>query len=479
MKSIDEILSGHDVETIISELKNKTIYVPAWSLVLRDYEPKLHRIVTDHNNRRDRIRKDGTKENASRIHIGLEKLLTKRISEFTFAIPVKRNYGNIGDDKSKQQIVDAIEKVYRHAHINSENIKRGIAYYASCEICTVWYAVKKENDLYGFHSKYKLKCRTYSPMDGVELYPYFDEYGDMLAMSFYYEHEAYEGVYIEFFETYTATRHFKWKRASGNKGWEEVLRSTDGEGNEVAGEEIMLGKIPAVYMYRPRPVFDGLSYIREELEYTLSRHSDAVAYNAAPVLKIAGSVQGEERKGESKRIYRVENGGDVSYVSWAQSIEAVKFHVEQMLSLFFMQAQIPDISFDAMSKLGNIGYDARQTLLTDVHLKIGDESGNWYEFFERENNVIKAFLKLMNPEWASRMDDIDIQNKITPFIQNDEKSEITNRMSANGGKAIESQLESIQRFGRSRNSQETLAQIQKEEAAAQEKRINSLFEGAI
>ena len=43
-----------------------------------------------------------------------------------------------------------------------------------------------------------------------------------------------------------------------------------------------------------------------------------------------------------------------------------------------MQAQMPDISFENMKSLGNIGYDSRRTLLTDAHLKIGEESGPWF-----------------------------------------------------------------------------------------------------
>lgn len=110
-------------------------------------------------------------------------------------------------------------------------------------------------------------------------------------------------------------------------------------------------------------------------------------------MKVTGKLVGDEDKGETRRLFRLENGGDVAYVSWTQAIEALKYHVETLLKLFFMQAQMPDLSFDNMKSLGNIGFDARQMLLSDAHLKIGDESGAWIEFFERECNVIKAFLK--------------------------------------------------------------------------------------
>ena len=464
MDEITRILdSSRPVDNIINDLKEKSVCVPSWDVLLRAYEPKLHEIVTDTVTRKDKIRKDGTKEEASRIYIGLEKLLVKRMTEFMFAIPVKRIYHNIEGSETLQQIAKAIEAIYKYARIDSENIRRGNALFASCEIFTIWYVVEKPNTLYGFNSKYKLKCKTYSPMDGVKLYPLLDEMDDMLAMSFEYKKKAGDEE-ITYFETYTADRYYKWRQQGS--GWETVGTV----------EKIKLMKIPGVYAFRPVPIYHGLTRIRKELEYTLSRNSDVIAYNAAPVIKIAGQIRGEEDKGESRRIYRVENGGDVSYVSWSQAIEALKYHVETLLKLYWMQSQMPDVSFDNMKSLGNIGYDARQMLLTDAHLKVGDESSVWIEFFDREASVIKEFLKYMNTSWAKEIDDIEIEHIITAFIQQDEDATADRLLKLNGGKPVMSQLESIQQAGYSNDAQATLEQIQSEEAAASQSRISNIFE---
>lgn len=463
MNEITEILDlSRPVDNIINDLKEKSVCVPSWEVLKKAYDPKLHKIVKDDVTRKDKLRKDGAKEEASRIYIGLEKLLTKRMTEFMFAIPVKRVYHNTEGNETRQQIAKAIESIYKYARIDSENIKRGNAYFAACEIFTIWYVVDKPNTLYGFNSKYKLKCKTYSPMDGVKLYPLLDELDDMLAMSFEYKKKVKDEE-ITYFETYTADRHYKW-RQQGQR-WEAVGMA----------EEIKLMKIPGVYSFRPFPIYYGLTRIRKELEYTLSRNSDVIAYNAAPVIKIAGQIKGEEDKGESRRIYRVENGGDVSYVSWSQAIEALKYHVETLLKLYWMQSQMPDVSFDNMKSLGNIGYDARQMLLTDAHLKVGDESGPWIEFFEREASVIKEFLKYMNTSWKNEIDNIEIEHIITPFIQNDETALADRLIKLNGGKAIMSQLESIQQAGYSSDAQATLEQIQKEEATASQSRISNIL----
>ena len=463
---ISEILLLDTIQAKVSALKEKSVCVPEWDTLLIDYEPTKHEILEDKITRVDKVRKDNTVEPASRISIGLEKLLTKRVNEFTFAIPVRRVYTNTEDNDTRQQIARALELIFKYARIDSENIRRGLAYYACCEILTIWYTVDKEHTLYGFPCKKKLKCQTFSPMDGTKLYPLFDEQGDLVAVSVEYFRKV-EKTEMQFFETYTDEKHFKWANDTANGGWKEL--TVEG------GEDIEIQKIPAIYNYRPTPVYHGLTGLRKEIEYALSRNSDVIAYNSAPVLKVAGGIQGEERKGEERRIVRVTNGGDVSYVSWQQSIDAMKYHVETLLKLFFMQAQVPDISFENMKGLGDIGYDARMTLLMDAHLKIGDESGNWLEFLDREVNVVKAFLKSINVKWASEIDSVDVENVITPFVQNDRKGLIETLTAANGGKAVMSQLDSIRELGESKDPEATLKQIQEEDNASSASRMESLF----
>lgn len=455
--------NSSDISDVISSLKEKSVSVPGWNKLKTDYEPTLHSILSDTTTLKDKIRSDGQVDKSARIIVGLEKLHVKRMSEFTFAIPVKRVYSNVEGNEIRRQITKAIESIYRNARIDSENLRRATSLYASCEIFTVWYAVKKTNNLYGFESEYKLKCKTFSPMDGVALYPLLSEMDDMLAMSFEYTKKIKDEEFV-FFETYTESKHYIWKKGKDGDKWEAVLTQATDDGEIANGEDIVLMKIPGVYAWKALPIFDGLSPIRTEIEYSLSRNSNVIAYNSAPLLKIVGGVKGQEDKGESYRVVRCESGGDVSYVSWSQSIEALKYHVETMEKLYWSQAQLPDLSFDNMKGLGNIGYDARQTILTDAHLRVGDESGLWLEFLERECNVIKAFLKIMNKKWESEIDNVLVEHVITPYIQNDELAEINKRMKANGNKPIESQLESIQKYGESSDASATLKQIQEEGA---------------
>lgn len=462
MELKDIILKDRPHEDVISDLKRKTIEVQDWEISEKEYNPNKHDIM-DKTKRPDKIRAGKPDEEVARVRLGLEKLAVNRMAEFMFAIPVKRVYSNI-ETEEEQKVKEAIERIYSKLRINTENLVRSKAFFATCEICTMWHPVEKENNDYGFNSRFKLRKKTYSPMDGYSLYPLFDEYDDMLAMSIEYEKTEGEDT-VTIFETYTEDTH--------------IIFRTKGSETTRIDENIELKKIPFIYAHRKEPIWEGLGHIVKELEFTISRNSDIIAYNAAPVLKVAGELTGYEQKGESRRIYRTSEGGDVSYVSWQQSIEAIKYQIDTLLRMFFMQLQLPDISFENIKGLGAISGEARKTLLTDAHLKVGDEQGVFLEFLDRECSIIKAYLKMMNNSWAATIDKIDVEHIITPFIQNDEIAEIDKISKANGGEAFMSIQQSIEALGWSDDSSETLKQIIEERRQLNEvDRMTDVFDAA-
>lgn len=432
----------------------------SWEVLQKIYDAKQHNIVNDKTGRKDRTLSDGRIDKAARLAFPFEKLLVKRMAEFLFAIKVKRNYKYDSENERQSKAVKAIESVFKVARIDSVNLERAKMLYASSEVYTHWYLVKKQHQQYGFPAEYKLKCINYSPMDDVQLYPLFDEDGDMSAMAFEYYKRVGENK-IGYFDIFTADQHYQYE-ASGDS-WQV----------KIPGEEI-IGKIPGIYLNIPEPIYYGLEDIRENIEYTVSRNSDVIAYNSAPLLKVVGELMGKEDKDDPTRYVRVEQGGDVSYISWNQSQEAVMQHISTMKSLYFMMAQLPDISAEKMMALGNIGYDARMTLFMDSHLKVGEESGLWYEGFDRETNIIKAFLLLINKNKdfsKEDMDAIEVTYEITPYMPNDKKADLEYILKANGQKPVISQEESIERANLTNDAESTYQKIKAEEETSSQESV--------
>jgi hypothetical protein len=156
-------------------------------------------------------------------------------------------------------------------------------------------------------------------------------------------------------------------------------------------------------------------------------------------------------------------GSTAQYITWQQSIESVKFQIDELKQMFFTQLQLPDFSFESMKSTPMSG-EARKQLFIDAQLKVQDESGRLLEMLDREVSVVKQFVKLILPKYASEIDALQIENRITPFTITDESDKITNYVQATGGKAIMSQIQAIRELGLSSDPDRTLQEIQEDSA---------------
>lgn len=457
MPSINEILGGTMTEQErIKALKRKTVSVPTWGGVNgleSEYDATMHpvmdkRIYPD-------VRREDSIERVTRITLSFQKLAATRMSELCTGVPVKRVYKP--DNDKQKKVAEALEKIYDRNRINSVNTKRCKQFFAGCEIFTLWYAIEQRNSLYGFSSPLKLRCRTFSPMLGDELYPFFDEYGDMTAMSIAYTRKVGEKD-VQFFDTYTDgenSRHIKWSNESGD--WAVV-----------EDETTTLLKIPGVYQWRPKPIWEDTSRNIYEMEWSLSRNGNYLRENSKPKFVVCANevIQyGDEKSPdkEFKAVAQFPTGAKAEYVTWQQATESLKFHIETLRSLYFTQLQLPDWSYEKMSQQALSG-ESRKQMFIDAELKVGDESGDLLEFFDREVNVVKAFLKLMmGSAYHADIDALVVENIITPYRITDAKETVELLLTANGNKPIMSQRESIQQYGYSDDIDKTMKEIAEQE----------------
>lgn len=448
--TIEELLtSGASAETIIAALKEKSIIVPVWSGrygLIQQFDPTKHPVMN--KQKYPDIVSDEGIEYVTRITCDLQRLATKRMTELVTGIPVKRVYKPEND--RQKEIASYIESIYERNRIDSVNNERCNMLFAGCEVLTLWYAIDERNNLYGFNSPLKLRCRNFSPMLGDDLYPLFDEYGDMIAMSVGYTRKKGRKT-VQYFDTYTSDKHIKWSNENGS--WQEV-----------ENEDITLGKIPGIYTWRPTPIWEDTSKTVYEIEWALSRNGNYLRQNSKPLFVVFADEAisyGDEKSPnkEFRSIMQYPKGSTAQYITWQQAVENLKYYVGELRSLFFTQLQLPDWSYEKMSQQALSG-ESRKQMFIDAQLKVKDESGRLIEFFDREMNVIKAFLKVMlGEQFHKDIDALKVEMIITPFAITDEKDTINNLMAANGGEPIMSQRESIELFGHSDDVDKTLKEI--------------------
>lgn len=437
-------------EKVINRLRQKTIVLPTWGNLVKEYEPKLHPVM-NRAEYPDKANDDGTIERVTRVTYNLQRLAVKRMVELCNGIPVQRIYAPT--DERQNEVASVMEKVFQRTRIDSVNNERLTMLFAGCEVLTLWYGIEEKNNVYGFKSNVKFRCRNFSPMLGDELYPMFDEYGDMVAMSVAYTRKV-KGKSVSYFDAYTKSAHYKW---SNEDGWRLI------EQDDLTN----LGKIPAVYVWRPTPIWEDTSRMVYEMEWAMSRNGNYLRKNSKPLFVVTASenISYGDEESESKEfrsILQLPSGSSANYVTWGQAIDNLKFYVSELRSSFFTQLQLPDWNYEKMSQQALSG-ESRKQLFIDAQLKVKDESGRLIEFFDREVNVVRQFLKqAMGAEYEEAINSLAVETVVTPFSIGDEATTIDNLMKANGNRPLMSQRESISRFGYSVDVDATLNEIKNE-----------------
>ena len=454
MKTIEEIMdASRDAADIIKDLQQKTISVPAWSVLENEYNKKKHPVYTDGNY------VDTGKVKLTRVGLGWQKLATKRMGELMFGIPPKRVYK--AKNEQEQKAANLLEGIYRKNRIDSVNIERSKYLYASCEFVTIWYSVLDSLTYGGVQSRLKYRCKTYSPMKGDALYPLFDDFGDLIALSVMYGQKVGTDS-VQYFEVYTAKEHMRW-RQEGNEWVEDMTR-----------EPVNIGKIAGVYAHRDEPIWEQESDNVYEAEWELSRNGNYIRKNSKPnwVVK-CNKEELDKFKREidtdttSRNVLLYPRDSEVGFETWNQSIESLKFQNEALRQNFFRQLQLPDMSFETMKSLPMSG-EARKMMFIDAQLKVLDEQGLWLEVLDREMNVVKAFAKFGTPSLEAAIDSLEVEHIITPYRIEDalEKAQIATTL--NGNKPVLSQETTMRRYGDVDDVDEEMKQIQKESASALE-----------
>ena len=438
--TIKEIIDNRPPQEIIADLKNKSIAVPDWANLQKEYDSRQHPVMTDPFYR-DKIKKHGGTEKMTRVTLGWMKLAVKRMTELLFGIDVLHIYNDHEDEKQKEA-AQILEAVYAKNRIATVNNNRSRYLYAACEAATIWYTQEQPTSYANRPSPLKLRCRTFSPFSDASktseaIYPLFDGFDDLIALSFEYTRVENQTT-VTYFETYTADEHIRWKNDGGN--YTELLR-----------ERFEIGKIPGVYIHRGEPIWEDQAQNVFEVEWALSRNGNYIRKNSRPTWVVASDDtiehgQESDNDNEGRNILHYPADAKYGYATWPQAIDSLKFQIEEIKREFFTQLQLPDMSMDNMKATPMSG-EARKMVFIDGQMKVKDESGIWLEFLDRECNVLIAFLKKMFPDLAEAFNALEVEHRITPYQIKDESERLSNINTAAGGKPFMSQRTAVKEAG--------------------------------
>ena len=406
-EQLQEILALQPADTV-KELKKSSFTIPKWDDLEKQYDPMKHKIwdTTLYPPKLNENNQDDFKRTA----LGLQKLAVARIAQAMFATPVTRQYDYDKESEKAQKAVDILEKVYRTQNfIDSENIERGKQLNATCQIATVWKSYEKLSLIEGEQTKFKLAHTTYSAMDGYEIYAQKDENGELLVVSIGYK----DTDNVEWLYVYTNEEQPKVLVYQNIKEWELNAELTNTQ----------LVTFPVVYIPAKEPVWKGDegTNLVEQLEEMESYQGMYIKRNALPTftLDYGDTTNGAnsttaETSSDSRRIIVVGKGGGMNDVTWNGAEEAISARYARIRNAFFEQVQMPDISFANLIN-SNTSAENKELLFSDAKAKAEDLGGEWEKLFYQEMEIVKAFVKVMFPSYATELDLISVRSVINPY----------------------------------------------------------------
>jgi len=447
---VEQIAPGAKIDNIIANLKMRPYPLPSVETYEKRLDVKGHKVFSAAHREDKTIYSDPVKdaagnitskgepkiEKVNRIGFALQKLIIKRAVSFLFGNPVVLDYNaETDEEKALMSCLEEMLDDNKEEYLN-KNLARKV--FSFTEAAEYWFTVEAgEHEDYGFKTSRKLKSKIFSPDQGDKLYPYFDEYGDLIAFSreFKIKLPNLETVY---FETYTDEEMVRWKQSS---------LSIDGGWIEDHQEDIPIKKIPIVYIRQDEMETEDIESIIDRLEKMFSNLGDTNDYHSAPKIFVNGRIISFGSKGSSNTVIQGEKDAKAEYLSWDHAPESFLVEANNLIKMAYTITQTPDISFESVKGIGALSGIALKLMFLDAHLKVKDKEEIFVPALQRRYKIMRAYASEMNNNGFKKTNKMKIKPTIKPYMIADELSEAQVLQVANGGKPFISQLESVKNWG--------------------------------
>lgn len=452
-----------DIQFFIDNLQQPAIILPAirncyntyfayeW---YKQYDPYYH-TINDRFLRKDRPTKRETgseDENGNpimetifvrvnRIALALQKIIVMRAVAFLAGGQINLKANAV--TPAEIELGKLINDCWKANKLDFKNIDIAERLKSETECVEIWYSTANKN------KKVELKLRVYSPSQGFRLYPVFDAMGDMIAFGIEWDDLRAKTRHFDIYTDTEITRYI-----DTGKGW--TLTETI---------KILYGKMPCIFYKQHRPEWSIVQSLIDRLELVASNHGDTNDYHASPTLVASGTVLSAAQKGETGKIYELETGGDIKYVTWDNAPQSIKMEIENLEKWIYTLTQTPNISFQEMKGLGNLSGTALERIMIDAHLKaVLQQKGNFGEMIQRRLNFMKAALIEMNPQISGieAASDMNIEAQFTLFNIDDLSDKIAVALAGNGGKPVLTHKQSIELVGQTDDVDATMETIMSE-----------------
>jgi SPP1 family phage portal protein len=428
--NIQEILQLEDFNKVLLQLKTlpDTNYynnqVPKILEFIEQYD--LDHEIMD---REDKII-SGKITKTAKLPIPFQKKIVETALAFTIGAKIKL-VGETDNDKGLVRLKEEWKSLKLDKH--TKQLLRALM--TETHVAELFYIIKAsdKDKAIKLRTRVKLLCLR----DGYEIYPHFDEFGDMDAFTVCYTIVDKEGKNRDRIDIYTS---------------DLVINATKFDTWEILRNENKIGKIPVIYYQQDAPEWADVQFIIDRMEMMLSKNADANDYFGSPAIVAKGKVVNMPDKGEVGKIFQVEaeniDGkamyGDLSYLTWDRTPESIKMEFEILKDIVYSMTNTPDLSFNNVKGTSNLSGIAFKFMFMDASLKASTKRELLSEGLERRINLLKAILgNIVDIKSKGILESTDIQFEYSEITPDNVQELVDMLVTATGNKSIVSQATAV------------------------------------
>lgn len=353
----------------------------------------------------------------ARIGVPFQKLIVDRSS--SFLVGEKLNLVSNPSNEIEKKMVSMIDTTWYDAKLDYRTRELARLWMSETECAELWYfrdneTIWKTLNL-GIGGSKSMRVKVLAKSLGDDLYPYYDEYGDLIAFARLYsiDKTSYTDIYTS----------------------EKVITIS---GVDVTEKVNSLGKIPIIYYNRNSTEWSDVQDMIDRYEKLLSNFADNNDYFASPIIKVKGEVLGFAEKGEQGKMITMGENADANYLTWDQAPEAIKLEFDVLSEQIMAMTQTPDITFNKVKGIGNVSGVALSLMFMDAKLKTLKHQEIFGECIQRRINLLKKGMSIISTSVDSAVDMI-IKPEFKFYMPNNQQELINMLYASTGNKPILSQ----------------------------------------
>ncbi|RZJ90199.1 MAG: phage portal protein [Chryseobacterium sp.] len=394
-----------EIEALLSEPKKLveaiTELAPEIPETATNFEPELHKVVTDTTYRPDRQvdvptgQKDDKDEEVyrketkpvHRIPSATQKLIIDWSVDLALSGGVEIDCSprdGVATDPIMLAMVKKTLEDNKFDYLSME-IERLKQRYLT--VLVVWYSVPAEEGYWddiiqGGSSKFKMRCTILSPEDGDIIIPLRDQYKDMIGAARKYKIKV-DKKDFEKMDLFLNDKYMTF--IQGETGW-ALETSTP----------IPYGKANFILDEQKRTEHADVDPKIERMEEIDSDTADENQISAFPILAATGEIKAATGGGaNTRKTMQMEAGGDLKYIEAKGGQESVTNERKNIRTDIFIETATPDLKFEDIS--GDLpGVTIEMMLLPATNKARRKHKGSIGIFHQRNLNFLKSAMAVIN-----------------------------------------------------------------------------------